>query len=266
MTGTVPKAAHVYIRSDITKNDIGAGLETVWAELYLPKTKPILVGLSFFVPPKQMDFFSLLEQSCLNCNNFTNSECIILGDFNQLHVSLKHFMSMFDLSQLISNPTRITSTTSTILDLISVSDPIKINKCGVSDLGVGDHLLIYCTRKCKKVPVNDGVKLRSLKNYPKEAFEGKLQQVDWQEVTSCDTVHQAWYNFTCKFLAVIDDIAPTRYVRVKQRTDPWMTEEILHLIYERDRAFTKFKKSEDHSWQEKLIYLRNQVQSKKKTS
>ena len=89
-------------------------------------------------------------------------------------------MSMFDLSQLISNPTRITSTTSTILDLIIVSDPIKINKCGVSDLGVSDHLLIYCTRKCKKVPVNDhnGVKLRSLKNYTKEAFEGKLQQVD----------------------------------------------------------------------------------------
>ena len=187
----------LYIRSDIAfnpKNDIGADLETVWAELYLPKTKPILVGVCYR-PPKQMDFFSLLEQSCLNCNNFSNSECIILGDFNtdnqhincktnQLHVSLKHCMSMFDLSQLISNPTRITSTTSTILDLIIVSDPIKINKCGVSDLGVSDHLLIYCTRKCKKVPVNDhnGVKLRSLKNYTKEAFEGKLQQVDWQEV------------------------------------------------------------------------------------
>ena len=57
---------------------------------------------------------------------------------------------MFDLSQLISNPTRITGTTSTILDLIIVSDPIKINKCGVSDLGVSDHLLIYCTCKCKK--------------------------------------------------------------------------------------------------------------------
>ena len=147
-----------------------------------------------------------------------------------------------------------------------MSDPIKINKCGVSDLGVSDHLLIYCTRKCKKVPVNDhnGIKLRSLINYTKEAFEGKLQQMDWQEVTSCDTVHEVWYNFKCTFLAVIDDIAPLRYVRVKQRTDPWMTGEILHLIHERDRALTKLKKSKDHSWQEKFIYLRNQVQYKKK--
>ena len=87
-------------------------------------------------------------------------------------------MPMFDLSQLISNPTRITSTTSTILDLILMSDPITINKCGVSDLGVSDHFLIYCTCKCKKIPVNDhnGVKLRSFKNYTKEALAGKLPQ------------------------------------------------------------------------------------------
>ena len=131
-------------------------------------------------------------------------------------------MSMFDLSQLISNPTRITSTTSTILDLIRVSDPFKINKCGASAL-VG-HLLIYCTRKCKKVPVNEhnGVELRSLKNHTKEAFEGKLQQVDWQEVISCDTIHEAWYmyNSKCNFLTAIDDIAPLGCIRVNNVPTP----------------------------------------------
>jgi len=40
-------------------------------------------------------------------------------------------MSMFDLSELIINPTRITKSTSTILDLILVSDPNKINNSGV---------------------------------------------------------------------------------------------------------------------------------------
>ena len=43
-----------------------------------------------------------------------------------------------------------------------------------------------------------------------------------------------------------------------------MTGELLHLIHERDRAFSKFKKTKDISWHGKFIYLRNQVQYKKK--
>ena len=50
---------------------------------------------------------------------------------NPLHVSLKHFMSMFGMFQLINSTTRITSTTSTILDLILISDPAKISQCGI---------------------------------------------------------------------------------------------------------------------------------------
>ena len=54
-------------------------LETVWAEVLLPKTRPILTGICYR-PPRQSDFFDVLELSineghCLN-------ECILLGDFN----------------------------------------------------------------------------------------------------------------------------------------------------------------------------------------
>ena len=65
-------------------------------------------------------------------------------------------------------------------------------------------------------------------------------------------------------MAVIDNIAPLKYVRIKQRTAPWLTGELLHLIHERDRAFSKFKKTKDISWHGKFTYLRNQVQYKKK--
>ena len=35
---------------------------------------------------------------------------------------------------------------------------------------------------------------------------------------------------------VMDKIAPVKEVRVKQRTEPWMSSEILHMISERDAA------------------------------
>ena len=97
--------------------------------MYLPKTRPLITGICYH-PPKKMDFFNVLEDLCLMCDGFMNSECIIMGDFNadckningdsQLYVHLRHYMNMFDLSQIMSHPTRITSTTAPILDLILV--------------------------------------------------------------------------------------------------------------------------------------------------
>ena len=190
----------------------------------------------------------------------------MMGDFNidnsqmhchtnQLHMSLKHFMSMFGMSQLINTSTRITSTTSTIVDLILISDPAKISQCGVLDLGLSDHQVIHCIRKCKKIPTSrhNGVTLRSLRNYSKYIFEEKLHEVDCQDVLDSTSVHEAIYHFNSKLMVVI-----------KQRTAPWMSGEILHLIFERDRAFSKFRKTKDASWHRKFISLRNQVQYKKK--
>ena len=74
----------IYIRSDFIfklRDDICTTLETVWAELYLPKTKPILIGVCYR-PPKHVHFFNTLEQCCLGCNCFTNKKIIMMGDFN----------------------------------------------------------------------------------------------------------------------------------------------------------------------------------------
>ena len=201
----------------------------------------------------------------------------MMGDFNiyysqmhcytnQFYVSLKHFMSMFGMTQLINTSTRITSTTSTIVYLILISDRAKISQCGVLDLGLSAHQVIYCTRKCKKIPISrhNGVTLRSLRNYRKEIFEEKLHEVDWQDVLDSNYVHEAFYHFKTKLMVVIDNIAPLKYVHIKHRTATWMTVEILHLIHERDRAFSKLRNTKDVSWHRKFIYLRNQVQYKKK--
>ena len=64
-------------------------------------------------------------------------------------------------------------------------------------------------------------------------------------------------------MVVVDNIAPLKNVRIKQRTALWMTGEVLHLIHERDRAFSKFRKTKDISGHRKFIYRRNQVQYKK---
>ena len=95
-----------------------------------------------------------------------NVDCRYTDSDNQFQGCLRRYMNMFDFSQFRCHPTRITSTTATVLDLILVSDPIKISNSDLSDFGVSNHLMSRFTRKCKITPINEhnGVKIRSLKN------------------------------------------------------------------------------------------------------
>ena len=43
-------------------------------------------------------------------------------------------------------------------------------------------------------------------------------------------------------MSAIDNIAPMKKVRIKQRTQPWITNEILQCIKDRDKAFRVYKK------------------------
>ena len=60
---------------------------------------------------------------------------------------------MFDLKQLIGEPTRVTDTSPTIIDMVLASEPSQNCQSGVTNLGPSDHMLTYRTRKVRKSPV-----------------------------------------------------------------------------------------------------------------
>ena len=265
----------LYIRDDLAFNPrpdlLHNELEATWCELLLPKSKPILCGV-IYRPPKQSQFYQLLESVCSSSIHFSSMETVILGDFNTdvsksnkrctLLSSLKNFMNMFHFSQLICDFTRIDSLSSTVIDLILVSDKSNISQSGVLDLCLSDHLVTYCTRKVSKsfFGSHNTVKMRTLKRYNKDDFQKSLLDTDWSSVLLCDNVSDAWDSFKSLFLAAVNNIAPVKEVRIKQRTEPWITSEILESINERDRAFHLFKrdKSDDNFMKFKLI--RNKTQ------
>ena len=89
-----------------------------------------------------------------------------------------------------------------------------------------------------------------------------LSEVNWSDVFECRDVDSAWNTFKVKFISVLDTIAPTKQVRLKQRTAKWMNSEILDLIKKRDFFWAKHKKSKDSAVYEGYIRLRNQVRYK----
>ena len=82
-----------------------------------------------------------------------------------------------------------------------------------------------------------------------------MLDVDWSSVICSDNVIQAWENLKSIFMSAIDNIAPMKEVCIKQRTQPWITNEILQCIKDRDKAFRVYK--QDSSDDNFFLILKN---------
>ena len=82
---------------------------------------------------------------------------VIAGDFNADQLSsncsgfkVKRICQTFNFQNVIHNPTRITATSSTLLDLILTNNLPKIFKSGVSDYCIADHKFVFTVFMLKK--------------------------------------------------------------------------------------------------------------------
>ena len=251
------------VREDLIETDT----ESVWIHVLLPKTKPIIVGV-LYRPPKQKQFIEKFSTILEKLNG--EEEIIILGDINVctlkysvLSKRYNELLNLFDLKQLINEPTRTTASSSSLLDHVLCNTESKISQSGVIQMGLSDHSLIYCSRKVIKPVVGKHkfIEIRSLKKYSIEDFNQKLNNVDWTCLDNNSEVNQAWACFKDNFNIILNDVAPRKRIRVKQRTEKWMSAEILHLIRERNVIFKRMKKNiHNEQFVREYCKLRNLVQ------
>ena len=251
-------------RPDLTVD----GLEATWIELLLPQSKGILICAAYR-PPNDSGFLSKFELSLSRI--VPGTEFYILGDINidyyqgrsPLLSRYKEVLDFFGCDQLVTEPTRITPTSSSLIDhiLANVSDMIK--ESGVILNGFSDHLITFCSRRCsKEVVFGSNIRqVRSYKNYSKISFLAELRKIDWSLILSSNDVDYCLSEFNRLFRSAIDYIAPLRDVRVRNVINPWMNSEILSSIRKRNGLFKRFKRDRTNTvlYQE-YCKVRNKVQ------
>ncbi len=247
----------MFIRNDIAFSILEdlkiEDMESIFVEILLPKTKPIVIG-TCYRPPKQTCFLDLLQQTLNKIR--PDLEQIILGDFNiDLKISTtatsksyKNMLNVSNLKQLIQEPTRVTPSSCTIIDHILCNNEEKISQSGVIPTGISDHFMTFCTRKAHikdKCDAPNIVTVRSMKHYNKDLLNEKLTSADWSSLFLCRNIENAWQIFRSTFHSILDDIAPHRDIKIRQHTDPWMTSEILENIRNRDELLKCYNKSKN---------------------
>ena len=148
-----------YIRNCINfsvRNDLSLDqLENLCILINKPKARPFLIATWYRPPNSPVAKFNYLEK-LLGALDTENIEYYLLGDLNcDLSVTdldhssrvLMDITGLYNLSQLINEPTRVTDFSSTLIDHIFTNTTDKVVCSGVSHISISDHSLIYAYRK-----------------------------------------------------------------------------------------------------------------------
>ena len=131
-----------------------------------------------------------------------------------------NFLHFSGLKQLIKVSTRTTTSSSTIIDHILASYPERVTQCGVIDISLSDHQLIYCTRKISRIKrgSHKQIQFRSFKHYAVDLFEQELSKLNFPNYQNYNEINEAYNDFIQKNMSVIGKAAPIKEKRVKQNS------------------------------------------------
>ena len=150
---------------------------------------------------------------------------------------------IFDLDCLIKEPTRITSTSESLIDVILTNNKRRFLSSATVEPHVSDHQLVYTVMKAKaSFKRSRKITCRSYKSYDKEAFVADLAMVPFHVVSIFDDPDDQAWAFQKLLTGVIDEHAPIKTFHIRGGHVPYMTPAWRKAIRHRNRLWNKHKK------------------------
>ena len=244
------------IRSDLYDDQ----LECLTVEITQPRSKSFLVSTWYRPPSSPANTFHAFE-NLIDKIDAEAKELYLLGDLNvdilttnisHNQLTLTSLLDIYGLSQMISDPTRVTPASRTLIDLCLTNAPEKIANSGVLHLGISDHSLVYMTRKMRYERSDARViETRQFKNFNKTNFLHDLAQQPWEIVNDQMDPDGMWVVWKDLLMETIDKHAPLKRKQVSKKNSPWISNELLGKIHKRDYLKKKaITRNDTETWQQ----------------
>ena len=164
-------------------------------------------------------------------------------DKKSIHTkNLMHQMKMLGCLPLIDNFTR-NSDNSTCIDKI-FTDSNYNESSGVTNINISDHSAVFCTRKKEfEQWAEKQFTGRFYRFYDRDNFQNNIINVDWKSFYTARDVITCWDILEANILATIDAMCPVKHFKVSHSNDPWITNELLEEIRDKDLALKRARKS-----------------------
>lgn len=226
-------------------------LESLWLKIKV-SGEECLLGIIYRKPNTNIqNFFEIFEETLINMySHFESITCI--GDFN-IDVSrfndrqvsqLITICETFNLRQIITEPTRITNNSSSIIDLIFT------NHCNILDIGVinstfSDHFGVFCEFQSSITEEQPLLfSFRALKDINLQEFQRDLEAISFQTIYVYESIEDQINFLNTNLINLFNKHAPIKNKKIhKRKYAPWMTDNVKFLQKLRDKALKDFKSS-----------------------
>lgn len=242
------------------------GIEDIWLGVQSNNLPTVVIGCMYRHPKSLSTTFDYIID-ILDFVMLRNKMFYLLGDFNDDLLSnksrLKKIIHNAKLVSLVSQPTRITSTSATLLDTIVTNKPESVLQSDVIPCLVGDHELITVTINLKKPKILPSFKtFRDFRNYSPEVVCNQLLQDNHNlnKIYATDNIDMQVKIFTECFKNCLNVCAPLITKEVKRPPAPWMCDELKQLIREKNNVRGDLKLDRNNiQLQERHKTLKKQV-------
>ena len=230
-------------------------VELMWLEIRC-SNKKFFLGVVYRAPSSDDLFWEALDENIKYITERHTGKLLILGDLNAdpptRHGKLmQHFADSNSLSILVKEPTRLTETSSTILDQCITNFPLLVNKYEIlKPISNSDHsvVAVFCCLESKK----EKSYKRTMWNFNIESFElfrNAISLYEWHDMFLQNDIDRCCELWTSTVLRIAKENITNKYVTVRPNDKPWYNSHLRKLNRKLQRAFNIAKRTNlVHNW------------------
>jgi exonuclease III len=249
-----------FIRNDlIVPQDKQHLFDVLFVEIAstVPKSssKNIVIGIIYRSPSfnSEGEFTAFLNQ-LLSSVSSENKDFILMGDANidllnyKMHRPTTEYLDMLfchGFIPSITNPTRITNNSATLIDHVFVKNPSPDQISGTLTVDISDHFANFILIPTSKPQVKPShVTYRPYTEDRIEKLNLDLNHHDWSCIEQCTNPNDAYNAFLRVYMSYLDKHIPLKTVKFnpyRHKLNSWMTKGLLASLKTRDTMYNKIR-------------------------
>ena len=257
-------------------------LESVFTEIVIPHKKNIVLGCIYRHPTMDLHDFNENYLTPLMDKLNKDKHIFLMGDFNvdltktEVDKDTSLYFDTISSNLFVPHiilPTRVTPHSKTLIDNIfsNVTNFLQ-GKSGNITLSISDHLAQFLS-----IPLDFNFKTsqnikykRNMKDFDRENFFLDLLSIDWDEILQLEKEdpNHSFKRYYQVINSLIDKYMPLQKMtkrEIKQQSKPWITQEILKNIQERDKLQKKYIETRETSLKSQIHIKFKQLRCKIQT-